>query len=124
LISGTSNTVTQTVQPSDFSQNVQVNPTTDLVYVGTAILNGETLTEVAQNYTGTLQAIDPAHNLLFTIKSKMLYVLNGTTHSVIDSLQMDSWSYNFAAVNPNTSKLYLGNSYDNEIAVVSFSSPP
>jgi DNA-binding beta-propeller fold protein YncE len=94
------------------------------VYVGTVVLDGENLSEVTQNYTGTLQAIDPEHNLLFTMKSKMLYALNGTTHSVIDNLEMNSWSYDFAAVNPNTSKLYLGNSYDSEIVVVSYNSPP
>ena len=131
MIEGNNHTIIKTVTPSSFSDTVMVNPYTNFVYVGTAVLNGETLEAVAQNYTGEIEAIDPVHNLLYTTNYKTLYVLNGTTHAVIDSLKLD-WSLGYgssASVNSNTWKLYLGTSYYNgsssynQTTVVSMSDP-
>jgi DNA-binding beta-propeller fold protein YncE len=52
MIDGNNHTIIKTVTPPTFSDTVMVNPYTNFVYVGTAVLNGETLEVVAQNYTG------------------------------------------------------------------------
>jgi len=110
-----------TVTPSSFSRDVLVNPYTNYVYVGDVVLDGATLVEVFSDYEGTIEAIDPVNNLLYTVDYHNLYVLNGTTHEIVTSLELD-WSFSSysdcVGVNSETDKVYLVNSDDSQIPVV------
>jgi DNA-binding beta-propeller fold protein YncE len=110
-----------TVSPSSFSREVLVNPYTNYVYVGNAVLDGETLVEVFSDYAGSIEAIDPVNNLLYTADYHDFYVLNGTTHEIVTSLELD-WSFSTYAdcvgVNSETDKVYLINTDDDQIPVV------
>jgi DNA-binding beta-propeller fold protein YncE len=81
--------ILETVVPSSFSREVMVNPYTNYVYVGNAVLDGETLVEVLSDYDGTVEAVDPVNNLLYTADYHNLYVLNGTTHGTVTSLEIE-----------------------------------
>ena len=130
MIDGITNLITKSVVPSFASETVMVNPYTNYVYVGTAILNGETLEPVTPSLTGEIKAIDPVHNLLYTVSGNTnLSRLDGSTHDLIDSLKLH-WSFgiwsNFdrVAVNPTTSKIYITHYDGNETCVVSTGTPP
>jgi DNA-binding beta-propeller fold protein YncE len=113
--------ILETVVPSSFSREVMVNPYTNYVYVGNAVLDGETLVEVLSDYDGTVEAVDPVNNLLYTADYHNLYVLNGTTHGTVTSLEIEwffSSYFDCVGVNSETDKVYLVNSDDNEIPVV------
>jgi len=127
LIDGNTHAITQNVIPSSFTYAVMVNSYTNYVYVGNEVLNGETLEEVTSDYTGEIKAIDPVHNLLYTTEYRDLYRLNGTTHTVIDSLELHWWISSYSdpvAVNPKTSKIYIVNSQENQTCVVSAGALP
>jgi len=127
-IDGETHAVTGNVGPSSFSETVMVNSYTNYVYVGNAVLNGETLEEVTPDYTGQVEAIDPVHNLLYTVASyDTLWRLNGSTHAEIDSLELQSTfipTYDQVAVNPNTAKIYINNWAGNQTWVVSAGTLP
>jgi len=97
LIDGNTHLITKNVIPSYFSQTVMVNPFTNNVYVGNAVLNGETLDEVTPGLTNIIKAIDPTNNLLYTVYSSnnTLYRLNGSTHGLIDSLKLPWLPFSF-----------------------------
>ena len=120
MFDGNTHEFIKTVKPSSFSENVKVNSYTGYVYVGSAVLDGETLAEVFSDYEGTLEAVDSVNNLLYTTDYHNLYVLNGTTHDTITSLELDWWfSYSdCVGVNCNTGKIYLVNNSANQIPVV------
>ena len=131
MIDGDTHTITRTVHPSAFSMSVMVNSYTNYLYVyGTpyvqTVLNGETLEEVMSTNFNQLRAIDPIHNLLYATEYETggarLYRINGTTHSIIDSLLLrDGVSYTDPiAVNPKTSKIYFAG-YSNQTYVVNAS---
>ncbi|HDQ06299.1 MAG TPA: hypothetical protein ENN36_06235, partial [Candidatus Bathyarchaeota archaeon] len=63
MFDGNSNEFMETVKPSSFSERVIVNAYTNYVYVGNAVLDGETLAEVLSDYEGYLEAVDPVNNL-------------------------------------------------------------
>ena len=93
MIDGNTHAITENVGPSSFSRTVMVNSYTNYVYVGSAVLNGETLEQVTSGYTGEIKAIDPIHNLLYTVSSyENLCRLDGSTHGVIDSLKLH-WTF-------------------------------
>jgi DNA-binding beta-propeller fold protein YncE len=123
IIDGNTNEITKdvsldTLENPFFSEKLMVNSYTNYVYVGDKVLNGETLEDVTSNYSGILRAIDPIHNFLYTTDYQTLHVLDGATHNVIDSLDLD-WSLtNPIAVNPRTSKVYVVNSMGGNIVVV------
>jgi len=127
MIDGYTHTITENVYPSSFSTTVTVNSYTNYVYVGNAVLNGDTLEQVTSGYTGEIKAIDPVHNLLYTVSNyENLCRLNGSTHGVIDSLKLHwtfSSTYDRIAVNPTTFKIYITNYYGNETCVVSAGTP-
>ena len=58
---------TSAADGSYYTESVLVNPDTNRVYVGTAILNGETLEEITPSLTNTVKAIDPTNNFLYTV---------------------------------------------------------
>lgn len=121
VINGSTHEVINNVEPSSFSREVAVNPCTNYVYIGNAVLNGETLVEVFSGYEGEIGAVDPVNNLVYTADYDYLYVLNGTTHGILSFLELDWWfsSYSdFMGVNCETDKVYIVNSGDNEIPVV------
>lgn len=121
LIEGDTHEITKTVKPSSFSDVVTVNQYTDYVYVGKAVLDGETLVEVTSDYQGSLKAVNPLSNILYTTQYENLYALNGSTHSVIDSLELHWWISSYfdpVAVNPQTSKIYMVNYQADQVSVV------
>ena len=127
LIDGSTHMVTNNVVPSYFSRTAIINSYTSYVYVGTAILNGETLEEVTPGLANVIRAADPVHNLVYTVSSPSnLSRLDGSTHISIDSLKLH-WSfsslYDMVAVNTATSKVYITNYSGNETVVVSAGAP-
>ena len=121
VIDGNTHEIIKTEKPSSFSDTVTVNPYTNYVYVGNAVLDGDTLVQVTSDYQGNLQAVNPLSNLLYTTKYENLYALNGSTHGVIDSLELHWWISSYSdpiAVNPKTSKIYMINYQANQVSVV------
>jgi DNA-binding beta-propeller fold protein YncE len=121
VIDGSTHQIIDNVSPSSFSREVSVNTYTNYVYVGDAVLDGDTLVEVLSDYDGTVEAVDPVNNLLYTADYHNLYVLNGTTHGTVTSLELEwffSSYFDYVGVNCETDKVYLVNSDDNEIPVV------
>jgi YVTN family beta-propeller protein len=126
VIDGATNTVISTVSFTAFSEEIAVNPYTNLLYMKKAVYSGDTLSAVGQTYPGDVLAIDAVHNYVFTADYYTLDVLNGATQGVIASLKFNWYLDGFgtvAAVNPTTSKLYIGGA-NNQITVVTMSSTP
>lgn len=121
IIDGNTHEVTKTEKPSSFSDTVTVNPYTNYVYVGEAVLDGDTLAEVTSDYQGDLKAVNPLNNTLYTTQYENLYALNGSTHDVLDSLELHWWISSYfdpIAVNPQTSKVYIINYQEDQVTVV------
>ena len=132
MIDGNANTITKTVHSSSLSKDeirVLVNPYTNNVYVGSQSkpYNGQTLEEVPvpATYYGYLRAVDSLNNFLYTTKSSTLCRVNGTTHEVIDSVELP-WDVSLDdsfAVNPKTSKIYATDTYSNQLYVINARTP-
>jgi len=111
----------KSVSPSSFSEAVKVNTYTNYVYVGDVVLDGETLVEVISDYAGDLEAVDSVNNLLYTVDYHNLYVLNGTTHDIVTSLELDWYFTSYSdcvGVNCETDKVYLVDNSENQIPIV------
>jgi len=121
VIDGNTHEIVDNVLPSSFSEEVTVNTYTNYIYVGDAVLDGQTLVEVPSDYVGKLEAVDSVNNFVYTTTSDTLYVLNGTTHAIEASMELD-WSFSsyfdFMAVDSKNNKILLANSLENEIPVV------
>lgn len=129
MIDGDTNAITKTAN-SSFSKDeptVMVNPYTNYVYVGgSTSFNGETLEVVPSTYFGNIRAVDPIHNFLYATESGTLHRVNGTTHEVIDSLKLPIWDESpddSFAVNPKTSKIYITDTYTDQLYVISARTP-
>ncbi|NLF88943.1 hypothetical protein GX563_08995 [Candidatus Bathyarchaeota archaeon] len=126
IIDGATNTIISTVSFTAFSEEITVNPYTNLLYMKQAIYNGDTLAAVGQIYPGDVLAIDAVHNYVYTADYYTLDVLDGSTQGIMASLKfswyLDSFS-TVATVNPTTSKLYIGGT-NNQITVVTMSPTP
>ncbi len=121
MFNGNTHEFMESVSPSSFSEEIMVNPYTNYVYIGDAVLDGETLGEVTSDYQGDLKAIDPVNNLLYTTDYRTLYVLDGTTHDVLTSLEVDWGISSYSdpvAVNCETGKVYLVDTSENQIPVI------
>ncbi|TRZ51085.1 MAG: YncE family protein [Dehalococcoidia bacterium] len=121
MFDGNTHEFMESVSPSSFSEELMVNPYTNYVYVGDVVLDGETLGEVTSDYQGDLKAIDPVNNLLYTTDYRTLYVLDGTTHDVLTSLEVDWGVSSYSdpvAVNCETGKVYVVDTSENQIPVV------
>ncbi len=123
MMDGNTHLITKNVIPSYASEIVMVNSNTNRVYVGPAALNGESLEQITPSLNGEIKAVDPVHNLLYTVSgSNNFSRLDGSTHGLIDSLKLH-WSfysyYDRAAVNSASSKIYITNYSGNQTCVVS-----
>lgn len=124
VIDGNTHEIMKTVKPSFYSDTVTVNPYTNYVYIGGMVLDGETLGEVVSYYQGTLEAVNPIRNILYTRDLlDTLYALNGSTHGIIDSLELpwyisSSMFFDPIAVNSQTSKIYILDNQENQVLVV------
>ena len=102
-----------------------INPTTNIIYfIGASesyldAMDGETLEGIEKYCQGSPRAVDTQNNLLYTTNSHELFVLDGTTHETLASLEL-GWNVELydMAVNSKTDKLYLANRSGNEISVV------
>ena len=124
VIDGDTHEILENVSPSSFSREITVNTYTNYIYVGDAVLDCDTLVEVFSDYEGTLEAVDPVNNLVYTVGYSggdyNLYVLNGTTHGIMTSLELDWYFSSYSdcvGVNCETDKVYLVNSSENQIPV-------
>ena len=120
IINGNTHEIIETVSPSSFSRTVTVNTYTNYVYVGNVVLDGETL-EIISDYQGDLKAVDPVNNLLYATRYYTLYVLNGTTHGIVTSLELDWGVSSYSdpvAVNCETGKVYVVDNSKNQIPIV------
>jgi DNA-binding beta-propeller fold protein YncE len=126
VIDGNTHDIIDTVQLSSsfISPQVAVNSFTHYIYVGSVVLDGETLEELVAhtNYEFSQGAIDPVNNFLYAMGSWWtLDVLNGTTHEILTSLELDHTVFSspdFVAVNCKTSKVYLVSEYNELIPVI------
>jgi DNA-binding beta-propeller fold protein YncE len=125
MFDGSTHEFIKSVSPSSFSEGVKVNSYTNYVYIGNVVLDGETLEEVFSDYEGTLEAVDSVNNLVYTVGSSgghyNLYVLDGTTHSIVTSLELDWYFSSYSdcvGVNCETDKVYLVDNSENQIPVV------
>ena len=121
VIDGNTHEIIKNVSPSSFSREITVNAYTNYIYIGDVVLDCDTLVEVFSDYEGTLEAVDSVNNLVYTTDYDTLYVLNGTTHDIVTSLELD-WSFSsysdFVAVNCETGKIYMVDNSENQIPVV------
>jgi hypothetical protein len=116
------NTIVNATQTSLFDVAVMYNNATDYVYVGGAVLNGTDLQLVSANFTGQVEAVDSAHNLLYTTQGYNVSCLNGTTHDALSSVKLNvlvSPVLDPMAVNPATSKAYLVDYMNQQLLVIS-----
>jgi len=130
LIDGGTNEIIQTTPLNDsFSTKLIVNPSTNRVYTCHQILaesysnmalDGQSLNEVTKCQIEP-QAVNPTQNLLYatkyTTEYKTVYVLNGTTHETLGSLEVEN-GINDLAANPNTGKIYLTHKAYKQISVI------
>jgi DNA-binding beta-propeller fold protein YncE len=115
------NMIVNATQTPLFDVAVMYNNATDYVYVGGAVLNGTDLQLVSANFTGQVEAIDAANNLLYTTQGYNVSCLNGTTHDALSSvkLQVLVWpALDPMAVNPATSKVYLVDYVSQQVLVM------
>jgi DNA-binding beta-propeller fold protein YncE len=122
LIDGTTHFITKNVIPSYASETVIVNSNTNRVYIGPAALNGENLEQITPSLNGEIKAVDPVHNFLYTISGSSMSRLDGSTHSLVDSLKLHWTFYSYqdrAAANPASSKIYITNYDGNQTCVFS-----
>jgi len=121
VIDGNTNSIINTVYLSRFSQRVSVNSCTNYIYIGGAVLDGETFEEVDCEYPGSLEVVDPVNNLLYTTHYDTLYVLDGTTHGVLSSLEIE-WMHSVysdnVAVNCKTGRGYVLINHEQQIVVI------
>ena len=114
VIDGNTHTVIKTVEPSSYRTHIMVNQATNYVYIGTVVLDGETLEEVVSSwYEGKLGTIDPTHNLLYTgriFPRRELCAVDGNTHDVKATLELEE-TIDKMAVNPKTGKVYVTHKY-------------
>jgi len=121
MFDGDTHEIIKSISPSSFSEAVKVNTYTNYVYVGDVVLDGETLVEVISDYDGNLEAVDPVNNLVYTTGYGTLYVLNGTTHEILTSLELDWYFSSYSdclAVNCETDKVYMVDNSENQIPVM------
>jgi hypothetical protein len=117
LIDGATHEIIKSREETSINKytELQVNPYTNYVYLDnkwdTTVLDGETLERV---YTwnefeeGNLMAVDSINNLLYTRKDNILYVLNGTTHEKLTSLNLGTEKDIYkVAINSKTGKIYI-----------------
>jgi DNA-binding beta-propeller fold protein YncE len=125
VIDGDTHEILGNVSPSSFSREITVNTYTNYIYVGGTVMDCDTLVEVFSDYEGTLEAVDSVNNLVYTVGysggNYNLYVLTGTTHDIVTSLELD-WSFSSysdcVGVNCETDKVYLVDNSENQIPVV------
>jgi len=86
---------------------VKSNRYTNYVYVefDTEVLDGKTLENVTSSYKGSLRAVDPLHNVLYTRWLDELYALDGSTHNVGAKLTVEH--LDDVAVNSKTGRIYI-----------------
>ena len=121
VIDGSTHEITENVSPSSFSREITVNAYTNYIYIGDVVLDCDTLVEVFSDYEGDLGAVDSVNNLVYTTDYHNLYVLNGTTHGIVTSLELDWYFSSYSdcvGVNGETDKVYLVDSSENQIPVV------
>jgi DNA-binding beta-propeller fold protein YncE len=121
VIDGETHEVIESVSPSSFSRDIKVNTYTNYIYIGDTVLDCDTLVEVFSDYEGDFEAVDSVNNVVYTADYHNLYVLNGTTHEIVTSLELD-WSFSsytdYVGVNGETAKIYLVDTSENQIPVV------
>jgi DNA-binding beta-propeller fold protein YncE len=108
------------IKPVSFNRDIHVNPATNYVYFGGAVLDGYSLDEVFSDYEGVFMALDATLNLVYTSFLDTLSALDGDSHEVTYSLNFDDWiaSQSQAAVNGETGKLYFTQYYEKQVSVV------
>lgn len=120
VIDGNTHEVIESVSPSSFSRDIKVNTCTNYIYIGDTVLDCDTLVEVFSDYEGDFVAVDSVNNLVYTADYRDLYVLNGTTHGIVTSLELD-WRFSsytdYVGVNGVTNKVYLVDTSENQIPV-------
>ena len=132
MIDGNTHLITKKWQFS--STRVWVNQYTNNVYCRDTTLNGETLEEVTPGLPpesddiilNEITAIDSINNLLYTmdIWMNMLHRIHGSTHDIIDSVEIPSYPHTMeVVVNPYTSKLYIIDDEEDQVCVVSTGVP-
>ena len=117
--------INNTKHIGEFSETVRVNPYTNYVYIGKTnfVYDGETLERVPTDYQGYIKAVNPRFNFLYSTWGQNLYILNGTTHETLASLELD-WRISSLAIhdpvvaNTKTGKIYLVHEDENKISVV------
>ena len=124
-INGNTHEIIETVSPSSFSRELTINTYTNYIYIGNVVLACDTLVEVVSGYEGTLEAVDSVNNRVYTVGYSgghyNLYVLDGTTHGTVTSLELDWWFSSYSdcvGVNGQTDKVYLVDSSEHQIPVV------
>jgi DNA-binding beta-propeller fold protein YncE len=125
VIDGNTHEIIKNVSPSSFSREITVNAYTNYIYIGDVVLDCDTLVEVFSDYEGTLEAVDSVNNLVYTVGYGggyyHLYVLNGTTHDIVTSLELDWYFSSYSdcvGVNCETDKVYLVDTSETQIPVV------
>ena len=117
IIDGNTHNITNDIEPSSYSTNIMINPSTNYLYLSDLVLDGETLEEVDTTYEGRLGALNPSTNLLYVTKHPDLYVLDGTTHKSGPTLKLNKVVQDLA-VNSKNGIIYLTHWSEQEVSVV------
>ena len=142
IVNGASNTVVGSIIVSASPMGVAVNPNTNMIYMANYnhgpdlntlwVINGATNTVVKEIPVGngpTGVAVNPETNMIYvaegsfwsnpntTIGYNKITVINGTTNSIVDNIQVGDFPYG-VAVNPLTNTIYVTNKNDKTVSVI------
>lgn len=127
VIDGTTNTIVNNLSLGTGSQNVAVNPVTNMIYMThdstntVSVINGSTDKVISTLAVGTFPtgvAVNPITNMIYVSnESGGVSVINGTKNIVMSTIPVGNGPTGIA-VNPVTNKIYVTNTNDNSVSVI------
>lgn len=126
-------TVIDTLYAGDTTQDVDVNPVTNRIYVAALgdnavyVIDGDTNAIVTAVPVGVWPrgvAVDVDTNRIFVgnSESASVSVIDGSSNSVIDTIPVGSGPTEGMKLNPKTERLYVTNFSDNTVSVIDIAS--
>jgi YVTN family beta-propeller protein len=128
VISGSTDSVANTITVGNFPYGVTVNPFNDRVYVTNrgsntiSVIDGPTNTKLSNVVVGNSPVgigVNPSSNWIYVanINSGTVSVIDGITNKVTDTIPVGKAPYGIA-VNPITNKIYVTNIESNTVSVI------
>jgi|SRR5690242_613028 YVTN family beta-propeller protein len=126
VIDGSTNNVLSAIPVGSGPWGVGINPNTNRIYIANthnntvSIIDGNTDSVVSTISLDSVSEIGVNPNtdkIYVSGGSGVLYVINGTTNTIMDTIPVSSTAYG-VGVNPSTDKIYVGNYRDGTVSVI------